>query len=493
MNKMFAVFKREYLQAVRKKSFIILTVLMPVLFAGIILLPALLLGKTMEKKTVMVVDGTGRLQDTLQGGVEPLASEEPGSESEEMARDLEDQSGPIETRYVDASHAADLKEFAEPHIARMGSKDEDESERIDAVLIVPRGAFEASDEPMTYYSRSKTDLIARERLARQINREIQRERLLGRGVPADQIDSVLDRLDVNSVQVTKSGEEKKGGEMDFMIAFVFAGLLLMPSLIYGVEVMRGVIQEKTDRVVEILISSMKPMHLLSGKILGLAAVGLTQLAVWLTIAGFAALYTGGMMATADFNILQFLRPEIFIYFFIFFILGYMARIVRNVVAGVDDRLPEWDDLGEMFVEGVKLFAVAFLWYLPIFLVMVPLMVWAIMFDEFGSPRLSEMFAGCMVLTIVPLALLITFVLPAALVRASVYRTVGAGLAIGPVFAFVRDNFVNFLLAFIVYLAASFIGQMGVVIFCVGVIFTSFWGLAVTAHAYGQTWAYGKQN
>lgn len=183
----------------------------------------------------------------------------------------------------------------------------------------------------------------------------------------------------------------------------------------------------------------------------------------------------------------------FLLFGWFFILGYMARIVRSVVAGVDDRLPEWDDLGEMFVEGLKLFVVAFLWYLPIFLVMVPLMVWAIMFDEFGSPRLSEMFAGCMVLTIVPLALLITFMLPAALVRASVYRTVGAGLAVGPVFAFVRDNFVNFLLAFIVYVAASFIGQMGVMIFCVGVIFTSFWGLAVTAHAYGQTWAYGKQS
>ncbi len=177
----------------------------------------------------------------------------------------------------------------------------------------------------------------------------------------------------------------------------------------------------------------------------------------------------------------------------FFLFGYMARIVRNVVAGVDDRLPEWDDLGEMFTEGLKLFLVAFVWYLPIVLVMVPLMVWAIVFDEFGSPRLSELFAGCMVLTVVPLALVITFILPAALVRAAVYRSVGAGLAVGPVLAFVRDNFVNFLLAFIVYLAANFIGQMGVVIFCIGVFFTSFWGMTVAAHAYGQTWAYGKQN
>lgn len=176
----------------------------------------------------------------------------------------------------------------------------------------------------------------------------------------------------------------------------------------------------------------------------------------------------------------------------FFILGYMARLVRSIAAGVDDRLPEWNDLGDMFTEGIKLFLVGFVWYVPIFLVMAPLMIWAIVFDEMGSPHLSEMFAGCMVLTIVPLALVITFVLPAALIRAAIYRSVSAGLAVGPVFAFVRDNFVNFLLAFIVYLAANFIGQLGIVIFCIGVFFTSFWGLAVAAHAYGQTWAYGKQ-
>ena len=183
----------------------------------------------------------------------------------------------------------------------------------------------------------------------------------------------------------------------------------------------------------------------------------------------------------------------FLLFGWFFILGYMGRIVRNVASGADRGLPDWDNLGDMFTEGLKLFLVAIVWYVPIVLVMAPLMVWAIVFDEFGSPQLSEMFAGCMILTIVPLALLISFIVPAALVRASIYRTVGAGLSVGPVFAFVRDNFVNYLLAFIVYLAANFIGQMGIVIFCIGVFFTSFWGLAVAAHAYAQTWAFGKQN
>lgn len=327
MNKMWAVFKREYLQAVRKKSFIILTVLMPAFFAAIILVPALILDKTLDKKTVMVVDGTGRLETAIRG-----SADEPVEDSE-LPDEVEEQSGPVETRYVDASGAADIRAFADQYIQRIRAEDVPESDQIDAVLIIPTGAFDASEEPMVYYSRSKTDLIARERLGRSINKEIQRTRLEERGIDPEQIDSILDRLDVTSVQVTKSGEEKKGGEMDFMIAFLLAGLLLMPTIIYGVEVMRGVIQEKTDRVVEILISSMKPIHLLTGKIFGLAAVGLTQLSVWLTIAGLAGLYTGGAMVSADFNVSQFLRPAIFIFFFVFFILGYMMYVCVYAIAG----------------------------------------------------------------------------------------------------------------------------------------------------------------
>ena len=85
--------------------------------------------------------------------------------------------------------------------------------------------------------------------------------------------------------MTKSGQERTGGEGNFLVAMVFMALLFIPSLVYGQEVMRGVIQEKTDRVVEILVSSMTPMELLSGKILGMAAVGLTQIAVWMTMGG----------------------------------------------------------------------------------------------------------------------------------------------------------------------------------------------------------------
>jgi ABC-2 type transport system permease protein len=331
MSKTFAVLKREYLQAVRKKSFIILTLLMPVLFGALIFIPTLMLAKTYERKTVVVVDGTGRLEAAITGAREELLSEEGGTPNELEAAATQMQL--FDARYVDAGGAADIRKAAEPYILKMRAKNVPDEEKVDAVLSVPRDAFESSEESMVYYSRASTDLIARERLGRLVNNEIQKARLVESGVPADQVDALLARVPLDGMQVTRSGEEKKGGELDFIVAFMFAGLLLIPTLVYGTEVMRSVLQEKTDRVVEILISSMKPMQLLTGKIVGLASVGLTQLLIWISIATLLAVYAGGMMATADFNILRFLRLEVFVYFFLFFLLAYLTYVCVYAIGG----------------------------------------------------------------------------------------------------------------------------------------------------------------
>jgi ABC-2 type transport system permease protein len=331
MSKTFAVLKREYLQAVRKKSFIILTLLMPVLFGALIFIPALLMARTFERKTVVVVDGTGRLEATIAGAREEFLAGDGGT-----ANELEEAAAPSElfdARYVDASGTGDIREAANPYILNMRAKNLPDDEKVDAVLTVPFDAFESSEEPMVYYSRASTDLIARERLGRLINNEIQKARLVASGVPAEQVEALLARVPLDGMQVTRSGEEKKGGELDFIVAFMFAGLLLIPTLVYGTEVMRSVLQEKTDRVVEILVSSMKPMQLLTGKIVGLASVGLTQLVIWVSIAALLAVYAGGMMATADLNILRFLRPEIFGYFFLFFLLAYLTYVCVYAIGG----------------------------------------------------------------------------------------------------------------------------------------------------------------
>ena len=129
---------------------------------------------------------------------------------------------------------------------------------------------------------------------------------------------LLAPLPVQTVQVTKSGQERTGGEGSFVVAMVFMALLFIPSLVYGQEVMRGVIQEKTDRVVEILVSSMTPMELLSGKILGMAAVGLTQMAVWMAMGGLLLGSGLSQAQTAGLDLSTILRPSV-------------ARLVRRLL------------------------------------------------------------------------------------------------------------------------------------------------------------------
>jgi ABC-2 type transport system permease protein len=97
--------------------------------------------------------------------------------------------------------------------------------------------------------------------------------------------------------------------------------------------MRGIIQEKTERIVEILVSSMTPMQLLSGKILGLAAVGLTQLAVWVFMASLLGAYGGGMAAAAGINIMQFFHASILVYFLVFFLLAYLTYVTVYAIGG----------------------------------------------------------------------------------------------------------------------------------------------------------------
>jgi len=103
-------------------------------------------------------------------------------------------------------------------------------------------------------------------------------------------------------------------------------------LIYGQEIMRGIVAEKTDRIVEILISSMSPMQLLSGKILGLAAVGLTQIAIWLAMAGIAILYGMGF-APLGMDAVQLVEARLLPFFFLFYLLGYLTYVCVYAAGG----------------------------------------------------------------------------------------------------------------------------------------------------------------
>jgi ABC-2 type transport system permease protein len=255
MRKLFAVLKREYLQAVRKKMFIFMTLFFPVLMTGVMALPMLMMANSLTGKKVAVIDGTGQLRDAF--------TKTPNQKKSRNELPID-----LAIDYIDA-HAQDPTAVAKSYLGRLTSR---ENDKLDAVLVIPGDAFDGEKARMILYSRAATDFITQQALGSAANRAIYRHRLIARGIDPDSLDKLTRNVPVDAVQLSRSGEQKKGGELNFLMGFIMAALVIIPSLIYGLEIMRGIIAEKTDRVVEVLISSMSPRQLLIGKVTGVALV-----------------------------------------------------------------------------------------------------------------------------------------------------------------------------------------------------------------------------
>jgi ABC-2 type transport system permease protein len=334
MRKMYAVMKREYLQAVRKKVFIIMTILFPFLMAGIMVLPGLMMSRGMGQKRIVVLDGTGKLKQTF---AHPNAEKKEAVDAKQEARKAMEGGGrrglpsQFTVEYVN-QEGKDVEKESAPYLKRL-TRDDEAADKLEGVLLIPAKAIADKKTTLVYYSRSATDFITQERLGRLANHELQSLRLSANGVKPELVEDLLQDLSVDAVQISRTGEKKTGGELNFIFAFILGALLILPSFVYGQETMRGIVQEKTERVVEVLVSSVTPMELLTGKILGIAAVGLTQIIVWLTMLGLVGAYGAAIVSTADINLSQFIRPSVFAYFGLFFILAYLTYVCVYAVAG----------------------------------------------------------------------------------------------------------------------------------------------------------------
>jgi hypothetical protein len=178
----------------------------------------------------------------------------------------------------------------------------------------------------------------------------------------------------------------------------------------------------------------------------------------------------------------------------FFLMGYLARLARNVVAGVQHPLPEWDDLGEYFSEGLRLFLVVLVYLTPLVLIAVAFGVPGAIMSDAESEGLRNV-GGCMVGTLwclmLPLSLAFTFFVPAAMLRTVIERRLGAGFELGPIWSFITANIGNYLLAIVIYLVARFAAGFGFILLCIGIIFTEFWALAATTFAFAQVYRFRK--
>jgi len=267
MNKIKLITWREYITRVRKKSFIVMTLVGPLLIAffyGILIYLMVNEDIVSEEKTVLVVDESGIFENSL--------------ESESLLKiDYVQKRSQLQT------DSALLHDY-------------------DGWLSIPSQLDVNDPKGIVYRSGKNISLQTKEGLSRKMEKVLSAYKMEQYGVSKSLIDSVRSQVSITAYTVDSDGNEKSTStELYTGIGMALALAIYMFIFLYGVQVMRGVIEEKTNRIVEIIVSSVKPFQLMMGKVLGLAMVGLTQILIWVILSGLLitgiSLFMGGDMGS----------------------------------------------------------------------------------------------------------------------------------------------------------------------------------------------------
>ncbi len=302
MNKMLLIARREYLEQIRGRAFRLSTIGLPALFAiviGIGYFASLGLGG--HKHLVIAANDSklaGQVRDRLLKGKE--------------SKTTIDVVAP-----ADANARADL--IRQIH-----------AESIDGLLFIDAkpGALPTA----TYTSRSAGDFQTNARLRSALNDGIVADHLATAGMDPAKTDALLKGVAIQTFQVKRDGSVvKSNAEASFWKGYVMALLLSLTTMIYGLNVARSIIQEKTSRIFEVMLATVKPGDLLAGKLIGVGAVGLTQILIWL-LAGAAILFSpfAAALMTGELQVHFSLTEAIL--FPVYFLLGYL--LYSSLFAGL---------------------------------------------------------------------------------------------------------------------------------------------------------------
>jgi len=303
-RKTFAVVRREYVERVRTKSFWIATLLIPILFLVYVAVQISISKKTGGERQVAVVDLTGTLYA-------PLVKELADTEAKQKAESSGTQ-GPhwsLVERKAGGDLAATKEDLRKEVLAK----------KINGYLILDPEKLQKDE--VEYYSTTVSDFIAQNKLQAALGRIWMRQKMAARGLPSDLAKELETRMDLKPFKVTEKGtaEEKGAG---IIAALVLLVLMYSTFFMYGYQVMRGTIEEKSSRIVEIIVASVRPTELMLGKIIGIGLVGLTQYFVWSLVAMNLSLPAiAGLLSSSDMGIPR-LPISMLGYFMLFFLLGY---------------------------------------------------------------------------------------------------------------------------------------------------------------------------
>ena len=307
--KVVHIIRREYLENVRRKSFMVSTILVPLLMAAFFVLPVLLAMFVPDRQyRVAVVDQVGGV-----GG--------------DVAAALVDTLKNGDAKYVVESIAASGDKFASEREARIAAVQRGE---LDIVIAVPAAVLE--EGKAEYVTREARNFNIFDRFTDVVSDAIVARRLEAQGFDFQRVRRLTEPVDLEMSRVSDTGEvQEKNFLAEYGLVFIFVMILYMAILSWGITISRSIVEEKGSRVIEVLLSSITARDLMIGKLVGVGLAGMTQLAIWalvgLAMSGYAAASAVSVLQSLD------IPPAVFAYLIVYFLLGFLLYSALFMTVG----------------------------------------------------------------------------------------------------------------------------------------------------------------
>jgi ABC-2 type transport system permease protein len=308
------IVRREFRERVASRSFLIGTVIFPLIMIGLILLPKLVGSGGTERTIIVINDGPAGVGAAFAAalGATPTSADE----------------NTYDVKVVPGAYTA-VRESLNSQVER---------KEIDGYVVLPAEVLTSGT--IMFRARNVGSFAVMRDLRSAGTRAVQSERLKTAGISAQAVAALIAPVNVDEAKITSRGEERGGALSTFLAAYVVAFLIYVMTTLYGVAVMRSVLEEKTNRIAEVLMSTIRASHLVFGKIVGVGSAAVTQVIIWaaiLTLFVTQSHRLGDRFALPD-SIMQALRVEPLtgVLLFLFFLLGFFlyASVFATVGASV---------------------------------------------------------------------------------------------------------------------------------------------------------------
>lgn len=319
MNKILAVIRRELNARVRTKAFIISTLLLPVMMVTVTVLPALLSHGTARTMHLAIVDGS---TDSLGVHVEQALARQ------RLNGDTTANAPQYSVSRVVAS-PADLSRVRDSLVAHTGLGGDPHVASFDGVLVIDSATSRTGK--LDYLGSNTSALETMGQLEGTVSQVLIATRLQHAGIDPKVMATALARADLNTIKVSDGKATGQSGTASFIIAYIMGFVLYLTMTIYGQQTLTSVIEEKTSRIMEVLVSSLSPFQMLLGKILGVGLTGLLQIGIWAATivlltaerTNIAALFHVSADAMQSVAV-PTMSPTLLVIFAVFFVLGFLS-------------------------------------------------------------------------------------------------------------------------------------------------------------------------